>query len=80
MKYDLAMTFRKENFGQQNFGESLVIHQICLTFLPPKYVSYDNIIIYIMIYALATTYTSPQSGYLTMYFYACLVIKVLVLS
>ena len=28
------MTFMKKNFGQENFGESLAIHQI---FLPPKF-------------------------------------------
>ena len=26
-----------ENFGQENFGESLVIRQICQNILPPKF-------------------------------------------
>ena len=29
--------FRKENFGQERFDESLAIHQICQDILPPKF-------------------------------------------
>ena len=38
LKHDLAsLTFRKENFGQENCSISLAIRQICQNFLPPKF-------------------------------------------
>ena len=33
----MFLTNQGENFGQENFGESLVIRQIHQNFLPPKF-------------------------------------------
>lgn len=44
--FSINLAFRKENFGQGNFGESLTIHQIHQDFLSPKFCIVRYILIF----------------------------------